>query len=279
MPSSCSRVAPLLLRLALGATFLWAGLGKFMATMPVQGDAAATLANMGSLTPAPGVATPPHVQPPAPTPSNAVPGRPVPSEPLPSGTPPAAPGGHPPPLVAFQAAAQTRVYTAADFPEPVQVARMYGIALMLHDLALPGARPDGGTSPRMWPSQLGEGRWPVVFAWIASLSELIGGVFLLLGLLTRVSALFTGMTMLGAIYFAQVAPAVRSGNTRLGFLPRYDWFAGPGGYEMVFFPLCLAAGAFALLLLGGGALSADDLFLRRTPPPPPRPAAPKPPAA
>src|SRR5690606_33209558 len=52
-------VAPLLLRVALAITFIWAGLGKVAATMPVSGQAAATLANMGvSIPNAPVLPTP-----------------------------------------------------------------------------------------------------------------------------------------------------------------------------------------------------------------------------
>ncbi|MBL8885387.1 MAG: hypothetical protein JNK16_01900, partial [Phycisphaerales bacterium] len=39
-------IAPLFLRLALSITFIWAGLGKMLADMPVRGERAAVLANM-----------------------------------------------------------------------------------------------------------------------------------------------------------------------------------------------------------------------------------------
>ena len=40
---------------------------------------------------------------------------------------------------------------------------------------------------------------PVVFAWAAALSEFLGGIFLALGLFTRLAAFFIGFTMLVAI--------------------------------------------------------------------------------
>jgi hypothetical protein len=40
-------LAPLLLRLSLGLTFVWAGLGKIEATFAVKGDQAVLLASMG----------------------------------------------------------------------------------------------------------------------------------------------------------------------------------------------------------------------------------------
>ncbi|MGE3168907.1 MAG: DoxX family protein [Pyrinomonadaceae bacterium] len=40
---------------------------------------------------------------------------------------------------------------------------------------------------------------PVVFAWAAGLSEFLGGIFLALGFLTRMSSFFIGATMLVAL--------------------------------------------------------------------------------
>jgi putative oxidoreductase len=41
---------------------------------------------------------------------------------------------------------------------------------------------------------------PIVFAWLAVLSELIGGFFLVLGLWTRIAAIFAG-TVVGVAFF------------------------------------------------------------------------------
>lgn len=40
---------------------------------------------------------------------------------------------------------------------------------------------------------------PIVFAWAAGFSEFLGGIFLALGFLTRISSFFIAMTMLTAI--------------------------------------------------------------------------------
>jgi putative oxidoreductase len=40
---------------------------------------------------------------------------------------------------------------------------------------------------------------PIVFAWAAGLSEFLGGIFLALGFLTRISSFFIAVTMLTAI--------------------------------------------------------------------------------
>ena len=89
----------------------------------------------------------------------------------------------------------------------------------------------------------GETPFPIMRpAWLwlgaAALSELVGGVLLLLGLLTRVAAFFLGCVMLTAII------GVHWGK----------FFASTGGYE---YALTLLAISLALVISGGGALSID----------------------
>ena len=43
---------------------------------------------------------------------------------------------------------------------------------------------------------------PLVFAWIAALTEVVGGLFIATGLFTRVAALFAGFTMFVAAFVA-----------------------------------------------------------------------------
>ena len=73
----------------------------------------------------------------------------------------------------------------------------------------------------------------------AALSELIGGIFVLFGLLTRVGAFFIACTMLTAI---------------VGVHWPGGFFANNRGYE---YPLSLLAMAIALLIAGGGQASVD----------------------
>lgn len=79
-------------------------------------------------------------------------------------------------------------------------------------------------------------------AWLwlgaAALSELIGGVLILLGLFTRVGAFVIACIMLTAIFGVHLNAGF--------FLPR--------GYE---FSMTLLAISLALLISGGGALSVD----------------------
>jgi putative oxidoreductase len=74
---------------------------------------------------------------------------------------------------------------------------------------------------------------------VAALSELVGGLFVAIGFLTRVGAFFIACTMLTAI-----AGVHWSGG----------FFASNRGYE---YPLSLLAMAIALLISGGGQASVD----------------------
>jgi putative oxidoreductase len=76
----------------------------------------------------------------------------------------------------------------------------------------------------------------------AALSELIGGVLILLGLLTRVGAFLIVCTMLTAIKLLWPA------------------FFAPPGIEL---PVALLGGALALLIGGGGQASVDRMLSGR----------------
>jgi len=85
-------------------------------------------------------------------------------------------------------------------------------------------------------------------AWLwlaaAALSEFVGGILVLLGLLTRVGAFFIACTMLTAVVGVHWP----------------NFFANNRGFE---YPLALLAMALALLISGGGAASADLALSRR----------------
>jgi putative oxidoreductase len=81
---------------------------------------------------------------------------------------------------------------------------------------------------------------------IVAILELVGGVALILGVLTRVFAALLALDMLGALFLVHASAGV---------------FAANGGYELV---LLLAAAAFALALTGAGRVSVDRALFGRS---------------
>jgi uncharacterized membrane protein YphA (DoxX/SURF4 family) len=214
--------APIPLRIMLGVIFIWAGLGKIIPVMQVEGEQAATLANMGAI----------HAPAPA--------GGPAPA----TGQAPTAP-------------------TAADFSQPVEVRRVMMLAVMLHDAANPVAKEGSPPPRRIWPKFLAGGRSPVVLAWMVALTELLGGCFVLVGLLTRVAAFGLVTVMLGAMWLAVIGPAVQSGQTGfLGLLPNYGVWEGEK-WTTLCYQFALLSAALSLLLSGPGIAALDNLLFRR----------------
>jgi len=99
----------------------------------------------------------------------------------------------------------------------------------------------------------GTGKWMasiglepgVLMAALSGSAEFFGGVFLLLGLLTRPTALVLAVTMLVAIFTVHISQGL---------------FMSNNGYE---FALALLAGAVSLLISGGGRASIDKLIVNK----------------
>jgi putative oxidoreductase len=81
---------------------------------------------------------------------------------------------------------------------------------------------------------------PLVFAWIVTLIELVGGIALILGVVTRLAALLIAGVLVGAIALVKV---------NVGFV-----VMGAIGAEL---DVAVLVGALALVLLGPGRLSVD----------------------
>ena len=75
--------------------------------------------------------------------------------------------------------------------------------------------------------------------------ELVGGIALILGVLTRVFAALLAVNMLGALFLVHATAGI---------------FAATGGYELV---LILAAAALAVALVGAGKVSVDKAVFGR----------------
>ena len=268
---SCSPCcAPLFLRLALGVIFIWGGVTKVATTMPVKGEDAATLANMGVVTPPPKPTT--SVTPGAPrtTGSSAAPN---PHGSLPNPGEPIAGTESTTPAFALVGGGGKLIYTAEDFPEPVEVKTLYMIALMLkHDAS--GLDAEGRPVKAIWPAFLAADRLPVYWAWACAATEVLGELFVLLGFLTRFWALGLACVMGTALWLTMIGPAIASGNAMYGFLPNHP-FTDPNPwpdhmswqtFQLQFVMLMVS---LAVMGIGPGRMAVDRVLF--PPPPPPSP--------
>jgi putative oxidoreductase len=106
---------------------------------------------------------------------------------------------------------------------------------------------------------------PTFLGYVAAYSELFGGILLIAGLLTRISAALLAGTMFVAAFVVQL-PDVLHDPDNAG---KNKVFAAIRSMEL---PLSILAAMFALVLLGGGRWSMDALLFRKreaaTAPPP-----------
>lgn len=275
-------VAPFFLRIALSVTFIWAGLGKIIAEMPVSGESAAILANMGvsglqsragsssvSSSSSPPAAIAPEqaaatAKPETQRPTPAI-NDPVKKDAIKESKPSGPPSG-PPALVqalAMQSGpSAANTFTAADFPQPVNVARVYGIALMLHKGAQTTTADGKAVSFPLVPAMLADGAKPRWLAWTASITEVIAGLLVLFGLFTRLAALALAGTIAVAIWLTQIGPAIQSGNATLGFLPNNPAF-DVAAWQTPLWQLCILCAAISLFFAGPGGLSMDRIISGR----------------
>lgn len=90
---------------------------------------------------------------------------------------------------------------------------------------------------------------PAFLGYVAAYSEVIGGILLILGLLTRLDAILLGATMFVAAFIVQLPDAL------YGVPPdAIKPFVAIRGIEM---PLALFAMCLALVFTGGGRISLD----------------------
>jgi uncharacterized membrane protein YphA (DoxX/SURF4 family) len=284
----------LFLRLVLGITFIWAGTGKLVGTTLVVGDDAARLANIGVMptTPdAPSSTTDPTDNaetPPTEPPQAAVDDPQVPDEEEPANeptgddlinqaneiieqlSPPAeetpdqsSTGDDKASLQSVQYNG-TR-YAAADFPEPMEIRRVYTIALMLSKAGDPGLTAESNPIIPTMPAMVASKPWAKILAWAAAITELGAGVFLLLGLLTRISSLGTLSVMFTALWMTQFGPAaLHSSDAILGFIPRVADPWAPMSYIGLLWQLALAAMSLAVFFLGSGPIGIDRMLFKPT---------------
>jgi putative oxidoreductase len=96
---------------------------------------------------------------------------------------------------------------------------------------------------------------PVFLGYIAAYSELIGGILLIVGLLTRIDALFLAGTMFVAAFVVQLPDVLHDPDAGANRV-----FAAIRAMET---PLSILAAMVALILMGAGRFSIDALIFRR----------------
>ncbi|MDE0888792.1 MAG: DoxX family membrane protein [Phycisphaerales bacterium] len=117
---------------------------------------------------------------------------------------------------------------------PLKVRRLYGLAVMLHEAELP---------------------YPVILAWLAAITELVGGGLLLFGLFSRIWSVGLGIAM-GVAFVLTSFPAIQA--------------AGPFGLDPTAFTkasaqIALFVLALGIVLGGPGGISLDQaIFGGRT---------------
>ena len=262
--------APVFLRLALGAVFVYAGAGKLFYSMPITGAGAARLVALDL------------ADPPEPTTSffpKGVPTRTAEDPFAPAtDTPPADDAGAPsvdadgpqgpavlPPPEKLgkrdadkpaKKPAVTVVLPEDTTPEisfdgEISVSRRLGLVLAM----------DGAVARGQWPGALATREALDGLAWAAALTEFIGGWLVLLGLMTRIWAVGLAGTMVVAMWLTQIGPAMHGPDPAfLGFLPPLqisDPAVWTSAWQTLFHQFTLMCAAAALALLGAGALSLD----------------------
>lgn len=83
---------------------------------------------------------------------------------------------------------------------------------------------------------------PLFWAWVLSLTEGLGGLLVLLGVLPRISAAFIGIAMLVALLKVHLSKGL---------------FLGQGGFEYL---LLILAACVLIILAGGGKFSLYNRF-------------------
>lgn len=269
--------SPLFIRLALAVTFLYAGAGKiFYKDLEVQGQQAAILANMGVDIPATGAPAPPPAdgaqddaaqqaaeegEQATEPPSEETPVQEPPAEEPPAPTEEGEEETTPEPPIAMpvrQQSTATGAFTTEQFPTPVPVRRLFGIALGLHDNATAA---DGSSA--ILPGWMAAGSRPRYLAWLAALTEFFGGAFILIGFFTRFWALGLAGVMAMAMWMTQIGPVVAGGAAgTLGFLPPVEQFTSEA-WQTLLLQFTLFCAAMSLTFSGPGPVAFDLLFAPR----------------
>ncbi|MFK7759954.1 MAG: DoxX family protein [Phycisphaerales bacterium] len=151
----------------------------------------------------------------------------------------------------------------SDFPDPVNIKRVYGLALLLDKSASPGLTEDSQPKTPTLPTWLAKGKMPIYAAWAAAITELTAAFLLLIGLFTRLSALSICGVMVVAAWTTNIGPAaLQSTDALLGFIPSFDDPWDPSSYAKLLWQSALIVMSLSVALLGAGPLSLDRLIFK-----------------
>ncbi len=151
--------------------------------------------------------------------------------------------------------------TASDFPEPMQVRRVYMIALLLDRCADPGLTANSEPIAPILPQWIASGSWARYLAIAAAVTECLAGFLLLIGFMTRFSAIGTLGVMLVALWTTQFGPAaMQSSDAVLGFIPNKGDVWNASAYTGLFLQLALASMSIAVVFLGSGPVGMDRVI-------------------
>ncbi|MFG0326919.1 MAG: DoxX family protein [Phycisphaerales bacterium JB037] len=261
--SLACNMTPLLLRVVLAVTFLWAGLGKLVEhDVTVTQDNAQVLVNLGSITAAEAREKGFTVtDSPAESPNTDEPAADNPDQP----EAPAEgeddffrPSGMAPDATNDYAGAASITLVAQDDADagPWKLRRVEGLAMFIYAATMPVEEWNG---KRLLPAELGKKGLPRYMAWAVMLTELAAGGFILIGFLTRIWGLALAVVMGTALYMTAIGPAILSGNNHLGFLPDYEVFDS-NAWSKPLWQFALMMIGFAIMFAGAGAASIDRML-------------------
>lgn len=241
-------IVPTLSRLVLALVFVTAGYNKVFRTADYDAEQATILKNMGvTVTPAPAVTmADPSLNMAGVNDGDGASVMPVAYRP-PQNPPTTSP--------ATTTTTTTHpVITNSLAPGIYRAPAMYQVGLMIHG--------------QKWQIQPVHEKW---LTWAAAYTELIGGVMILVGLLSRFWGLGLSIVMCMAFYMTSLQPPMEVHRHIRDF---FTWCLDPMHGATLFVQLSMFVLAFGVVLTGPGPLSIDRLFFggaRRpmNPPPPP----------
>lgn len=256
-PSFGHRVSATLLRVVVGLTFLWAGLGKFAADEPLKPEQRQLYIDAGLIkddadqtapvaledTSEPRPADPPV------DPEPSIPDQPETAAPEPPPEPPPEPDSRP----------------NADAPPSdvvERVARWKNIAALVYSSAhreQPADADQERAQPqpiRLLPAFAATGSWPKVLAILLGIAEIIFGVCVVAGFLSRLSGVALAGVMLTAIWLTHIGPMVQQGAMLYDSIFDMRW-------SKLWWQLLLLASTLAVAFLGAGSVALDNTNILR----------------